>query len=107
MEPQKYASTMQKEMASDIEATHPAYLVYVDVPFSWLAQPRSDPYLNDWAKQDIHDQYDQVGLVDIGQTTEYRWEDDAKNYRSSLAVDCLGFQTKNPVNNGEFAAAAP
>ena len=96
MEPQKYASTMQKEMASDIEATHPAYLVYVDVPFSWLAQPRSDPYLNDWAKQYIHDQYDQVGLVDIGQTTEYRWEDDAKTYRPLSPWTVSVFKRKTP-----------
>lgn len=78
MEPQKYASTMQQDMVSEIEAAHPQFLVYVDVPLSWLAQPRSDPFIFDWTKKYVQDQYELVGIADIGRTTEYRWGEDAR-----------------------------
>jgi hypothetical protein len=78
MEPQKYASTMQQDMVSEIEAAHPQFLVYVDVPLSWLAQPRSDPFIFEWTRKYVQDQYELVGTADIGRTTEYRWGEDAR-----------------------------
>lgn len=81
MEPQKYASTMQSEMISQIEAARPEYLVFVDVPYSWLMHPNSDTYILDWAVKYVRAGYERVGTADIGATTEYRWGDDAKAYR--------------------------
>jgi len=78
MEPQKYASTMQREMTSEIEAARPQYLVGVNVPLSWLVQPRSDPFLFQWAKQYLQANYELVGTVNLGRTTEYHWGDEAK-----------------------------
>jgi hypothetical protein len=81
MEEQKYASTMQHEMTSEIEAARPEFLVFVDVPVSWLVRPHSDTYIFSWAEKYLQEQYEQVGIADIGETTEYRWGDRVKGYR--------------------------
>jgi hypothetical protein len=81
MEEQKYASTMQHEMTAEIEAARPDFLVFVDVPFSWLVRPHSDTHIFSWAVKYLQDQYEQVGIADIGDTTEYRWGDEVKGYR--------------------------
>ncbi|HET6922754.1 MAG TPA: glycosyltransferase family 39 protein, partial [Anaeromyxobacteraceae bacterium] len=39
MEPQPFARAMQEQMAREVEAGRPAYLVWVLVPTSWLMQP--------------------------------------------------------------------
>lgn len=80
MEEQKYASTMQKEMISEIEAARPEYLVLVDVPFSWLMQAHSDTEIFAWTEKYLDSNYQRVGIADIGETTEYRWGDEVKNY---------------------------
>ena len=81
MEEQKYASTMQHEMTAEIEAARPEFVVFVDVPVSWLVQPHSDTYIFSWAEKYLEEQYQQVGIADIGETTEYRWGDEVKGYR--------------------------
>jgi hypothetical protein len=43
MEPQEYASKMQKEMIAEIESARPEYLVYIDMPCSW------SPMGEDWS----------------------------------------------------------
>jgi hypothetical protein len=82
MEEQKYASEMQREMIGEIEAAQPAYLIFVNVPMSWLVRPKSEQLIFDWYKRYQQEHYDLVGLVDIlssGQTV-YRWGDESKNY---------------------------
>ncbi|MBV9339620.1 MAG: glycosyltransferase family 39 protein [Acidobacteria bacterium] len=80
MEEQPYASHMQHEMAAEITAAEPAFIVFVGVPTSWLPQPHSDPYIFNWSKQYVHDHYQLVGTADIQAQTEYHWGADARNY---------------------------
>jgi len=87
MEPQKYAATMATEMASEIESSRPEFLVLVNVPMSWLARPDSNLSIFEWARKFVR-QYNEVGIADIGQTPEYRWGDEVKDYhpRSRFTV---------------------
>jgi len=48
MEPHQYAARMQQEMAQEIEAAHPKYVVFVAIGTSWLARPDSEHILMDW-----------------------------------------------------------
>ena len=89
MEAQPYASQMQREMAVEIEAANPQFLVFVGVPTSWLPQPRSDLFIFNWGRNYVHTHYELVGLADILPNTEYRWGADVKNYerRSRWALE--------------------
>jgi hypothetical protein len=89
MEAQPYASQMQREMAGEIEAAHPQFLVFVGVPTSWLPEPGSDPFIFNWGKNYVHTHYELVGLADILPHTEYRWGADVQNYqrRSRWALE--------------------
>ena len=62
MESQKYASKMQKEMIAEIESARPEYLIYVDVPFSWLPTPGSDGYIFEWTLTYTRANYKLVGV---------------------------------------------
>jgi len=85
MEDQPYAMTMQKEMIGDIEKANPEFLLFVEVSFSWLAQPGSPQLksLLSWAEGYIGRRYQLVGIADIigPDKTEYRWDDQAKTYQ--------------------------
>ncbi|HUJ94691.1 MAG TPA: glycosyltransferase family 39 protein [Terriglobales bacterium] len=81
MEVQKYASTMQQEMISQIEAAQPEYIVLVDVQLSWLARPGSDTEILAWSQRYIQERYQLDGIVDILTDTVYRWGADALTYR--------------------------
>ena len=96
MEEQKYASTMQKEMISEIEAARPEYLVLVDVPFSWLMQAHSDTEIFAWTEKYLDSNYERVGIADIGDTTEYRWGDEVKGYHPRSKWTVSVFKRKTP-----------
>jgi hypothetical protein len=50
MEEQPYASKMQEDMIGEIERARPAYVIYVDDQYSWLARPDSAQKLFEWWK---------------------------------------------------------
>jgi hypothetical protein len=77
MEPQPFARAMQEQMAREVEAARPAYLVWVLVPTSWLMQPGSDAWILRWAQDHVSRGYDLVGQVQIlgPDRTEYFWDD--------------------------------
>jgi hypothetical protein len=77
MEPQPFARVMQEQMAREVEAARPAYVVWVLVPASWLMRPSSDPWILEWAQQRVSRGYDLVGQVQIlgPDRTEYFWDD--------------------------------
>lgn len=96
MEEQKYASTMQKEMISEIEAAKPQFLVLVDVPFSWLMQAHSDTTIFSWAEKYLDSNYERVGIADIGDATEYHWGDEVKSYHARSKWTVSVFKRKTP-----------
>jgi hypothetical protein len=78
MEPQMYALTMQREMITEIERAIPDFVVFVEVPWSWLAKKESHPLIFEWAKRYIHANMRAVGLIEIQPTqTRYRWDEKA------------------------------
>jgi hypothetical protein len=98
MEEQKYASQMQKEMISEIEAARPVYMVIVDVELSWLMLPNSDKTIFSWADQFVAKQYVLDGIVDMlnAQRTVYRWGDEARNYQPRSPFNLKIFKRINP-----------
>jgi len=81
MEPQPFASTMQKEMIAEIELAHPRFIVFVDATLSWLRRSDSDLTILQWAESYTSNGYRVVGVADMLQEgTEYHWAD-AATYR--------------------------
>jgi Dolichyl-phosphate-mannose-protein mannosyltransferase len=82
MEDHKYALQMQNEMIEEVEKAKPNYLVFVNVPYSWLARPGSERYIIEWFDKYYQENLDLVGVVDIISSvhTEYRWGDEARSY---------------------------
>ena len=80
MEPQDYASKMQLDMIQEIEETRPKYVVFVNVPYSWLLRPNSDTTILKWAQRYLNSNYHTVGLVDMLTDGSYQayWDDDPR-----------------------------
>lgn len=82
MENQPHARRMQQEAIRQIEAAAPRYMVFVNVPQSWLARPDSDTTILDWSRGYIGAHYEVAGVVDIAadDTTVYAWGKEAIDY---------------------------
>jgi hypothetical protein len=82
MEVHPYARQMQEEMIAEIEAARPRYLIFVDIPISWLARKKSDQMILHWAQQYAVKNYRQVGIVEMtfGNRAIYHWGSDAAGY---------------------------
>jgi hypothetical protein len=65
MEEQPYASVMQREMAAEVEAARPPFVVWCNVRTSWLQQRGSSTYVLGWARSFLDEHYERVGLVDM------------------------------------------
>jgi hypothetical protein len=118
MEPHPYAVSMQEEMIREIEASRPAYLVFVAISTSWLIQPGSCWLIFDWFKRYSSEFYNCVGVVDIRtyNLTEYYLDKVPPGYRPSASSVYLfkrrpdqgtqapgkGRQTGNPMGDRLF-----
>lgn len=65
MEIHEYNIKMQEEMISEIEKSKPLFLVFCNVPFSWLTKPNSPMKIIEWYRKYSTENYNVVGLVDI------------------------------------------
>lgn len=65
MEPQPYALDMQHEMAREIEAVRPEFLVYVPHRLSWLSESGSSHFLLDWFADYSAKNYEKIGLAGL------------------------------------------
>ncbi len=81
MKKHDYAAMMQKEMIREIEAAKPEYMVYCNVPTSWLGSPDSVDLIFEWFSQ-YQKNYEMVGFVDIvsSEKSIYLWDEDCKGY---------------------------
>jgi hypothetical protein len=79
VERQPFALQMQREMCREIGAAKPAFLVYVHVAVSWLADPDSSRFIYEWLGRYVESYYRPVGLADIVSRTQtdYQWGDQA------------------------------
>jgi hypothetical protein len=65
MEPQPHALEMQHDMAREIEASRPAFLVQVPYYLSWLPKPDSPHFISDWFEQYAREHYEMVGVAGL------------------------------------------
>jgi hypothetical protein len=73
MEPQPYNLKMQQEMAAEIEAARPEYLVVVQSLLSWVPFPNSPMWIFDWCNR-YGSNYDVIGDVRFGaDESQYTW----------------------------------
>ncbi|MBK5276306.1 MAG: glycosyltransferase family 39 protein [Desulfuromonadales bacterium] len=81
MENQPNAERMQMQMIREIEAARPTYIVFVNVPSSWLVRTSSIKAIFNWGGLYIDNLYDPVGVIDIGTySTRYIWDNEAVGY---------------------------
>jgi hypothetical protein len=78
MEPQPFASLMQRDMIREIETNSPEFVVFVNQDFSWQQKPRSDVTIFKWW-DDYKTNYTMVGLVEQNwpQPSQFFWGQDA------------------------------
>jgi hypothetical protein len=85
MEKHPYSLAMQQQMAREIGAAKPSFLVVVNARTSWLRQPQSPTYIFDWLSDYVtRHPFRLVGVVDIAhppQGTTYKWFVEAQNYQ--------------------------
>lgn len=96
MENQKYASTMQQQMIADIEHSRPQWIVFVNVPFSWVVRPDSDTEILAWSQKFLDQHYELNGVVDILEQSKYLWGPDAKLYRPTSRFSVEIFKLRTP-----------
>ncbi len=82
MENQPFALNMQKEMIREIESSAPKFMVFVNMPASWLASSQSHQLILRWYEQYQREHYDRVGIVDITNPweTSYLWDEKSRGY---------------------------
>ena len=82
MEDHKFASKMQQEMIQEIESARPKYLIFVNIPSSWLAKPESIKDIFEWSERYWHAFYEVAGIIDMvsWDQTVYRWDEEAIGY---------------------------
>jgi hypothetical protein len=98
MEKQPYWQKMQQQMISEIESSHPAYLVYFNDPNSWLTTVGSSrlvPFIN-WATVYVKANYQQVGVVDLVEPeSKSYWGDEAKGVHPQSKSTITLFKRKD------------
>jgi len=100
MEPQDYASWMQHDMIREIEAAPPKYVVFVNVPTSWLARPNSDMTILNWTQTYTNDHYTVVGIIDIvaDDSRSSYWDEEIGRYKPQSPFNLVVFERKEKVN---------
>jgi hypothetical protein len=85
MEPQPFASTMQRDMIREIEMAKPRFLVEVAYTTSWLILPTSDLTILSWMREYSGRFYERVAVIDTLPNGESLFVSgaDAKYYRST------------------------
>jgi len=97
MESHNYALKMQKEMIKEIETARPKFLVFVNVPTSWLVRSRSETLIFEWFDEYQQKYYRKVGVIDIvsRNQTIYLWDGSAVAYKRRSRYWLLVFQRKS------------
>jgi Dolichyl-phosphate-mannose-protein mannosyltransferase len=69
---------MQERMVREVESARPAYAVLIKTPTSWLEQPDSDHYMQDWAVGYLDRNYTLAGQVLVtDRGSRYLWDEAA------------------------------
>lgn len=82
MEDQPYNLQMQKAMVAEIEKIKPAFIVFVQIPASWLPAQNAPLLIFDWAKRYIEENYVVTGVIDMQyyDNIVYKFDAEALDY---------------------------
>ncbi len=96
MEPQSLAADMQRQMAAEVQAARPEFLIFVNVPTSWLVRPESDTWILDWMQAYCDREYRLVGAVEIlsAERTRFVWEQAVASFEPATPDFVLVFQRR-------------
>jgi len=110
---QKYTIRMREEMMHELQANRPDYLVYVDVWDSWGERSGVTQVASflAWLQGYSDENYERVGVADIGEQPLYVWGAAAKSYvaHSSKVIYVLKKKAVPAISNqqSQFPATAP
>ena len=96
MESQPYAAQMQREMAQEITAARPKYLLFVAVDASWLRKPESERLIFNWLYEYAEENYSLAGLVNMvsPDRTDYYLEEAPKSLPPRMAYSVMIYQRR-------------
>ena len=83
-EDQPYWPVMQRQMMQEVEANRPAYVVFVNVKFSWIYAANSPQVaaLSAWFDQYMARDFQEVGMVECHDAaSQFYWGDEAFGHR--------------------------
>jgi hypothetical protein len=66
---------------AEIEAARSEFVVFINVPSSFVRLPSSKTLIFSWANACLRGQYEKVGTVDMNGPTDYVWGDAAQPYQ--------------------------
>ncbi len=97
MKPHPFAKKMQHEAIHCIETSRPSWVVFVNIPLSWLRHPDSDPTFVHWFPSYLHQHYLLEGVVDLVSPikTMFYWGNDARAYHPKSPYTLLIFMRKD------------
>ena len=85
MEAHPYARVMQKDLAREIEAAQPEYVVDIGYNNSWIVGRQSELGVFRWFNGFTAEHYNRVGLVELGQgPARYYWGEEAAQLPEKL-----------------------
>ncbi len=90
-EEQEYASTMQQEVISEIEAANPEYLVFA---WDWEIRPQSERAIFTWADQYIANNYGLAGVMRVRDGLQFRSENEVRRTPGHLWAALFLFRRK-------------
>jgi hypothetical protein len=96
MELQPYAMQMQEEMIAQIETANPEFVVFVNVPMSWMARPNSVGKIFGWFNSYLFTHYEKVGVADIlgDKPAIWWWSSQAADYTQVSVVSIAVLKRK-------------
>ena len=90
MEDQPYWPIMQKQMMQEVEASRPAYVVFLSNPYSWILRAGSPQVMAflPWVSQYLSNGFEEVGVVETGGgESHYYWGEEAlKQHRPGSEI---------------------
>jgi hypothetical protein len=89
---------MQEQMISEIEKNKPAFIVFCNIPYSWLVTSDSPRKIFEWGNNYTHTNYTPVGFADFFKNSGWQiyWGDDMKNHSNDAESFMIIFKRNPP-----------
>ncbi len=92
-----FAKRLQQQVAAEIEAARPEYIVWARVDYSWLEQTGADRFIFDWAEGYLRAHYALEGVVEVPEEGRGRavWGESAATYRPRTKDQLLVYRRRD------------